>query len=507
MDPTRPALTPEEEEADRALREARTRFVAGFPSRFLAMRTLLDGAAADSSATLDQLRNAAHKLAGLSGILGFPTVSKYASALERALDEPSYDPTTAGAVLNDLANGFTRDLSTAAPSWAQQAAPAAQSAQILLVEDDEEQRQIAAAGLRAAGYRVATAASGQEALDIARLEVPDLILLDVDLPGLDGMAVCRQIKLDKRLSRVPVVFCTARAGLIDRMAGLTLGADDYVTKPYAPGELLIRIKRLVARPVPATAPAASAEIDGLLSYDRFVIVAHELLAHEPASLLLVRTAAADLAGLAARCAAELRRRDVLAQLSDTHLVMLTPGLSMATARATLQAIVDRPPRFAAVALGAADPAPADGARQLDAMLERADLALAADRVARSGSLPGTAPVLLAEDDPDVLHIVDARLRAAGYRTVLALDGQQALDAVERESPAVLVLDLMMPKVTGFDVLRRLRERTGPRPKTIVVSARGRDEDVVRAFDLGADDYLTKPFNPDELLARVARLTR
>ena len=186
--------------------------------------------------------------------------------------------------------------------------------------------------------------------------------------------------------------------------------------------------------------------------------------------------------------------------------MLAPELSPAAARAAVYAILECAPKFEDVAIGVAESS-ADGAGALDAMLAQADLALAADRVARSGSQPGRTTVLLAEDDPDVLQIIDARLRAAGYRTVLTLDGQQTLDALDRENPAVVLLDLMMPKLTGFDVLMRLRERPGPRPRTIVVSARGRDDDVARAFELGADDYVTKPFNPEELMARIARLTR
>jgi two-component system, OmpR family, alkaline phosphatase synthesis response regulator PhoP len=78
--------------------------------------------------------------------------------------------------------------------------------------------------------------------------------------------------------------------------------------------------------------------------------------------------------------------------------------------------------------------------------------------------------------------------------------------VKTVRPAVLVLDLMMPKLTGFDVLARLREMA-VRPRVIVLSARGREEDVMRAFDLGADDYMAKPFSPQELLARITRLLR
>lgn len=202
---------------------------------------------------------------------------------------------------------------------------------------------------------------------------------------------------------------------------------------------------------------------------------------------------------------ELRRRDVLGQLSDGNLVLLAPGLSAATARNTVRGVLDAlTPKIPAASLGVAE-SPAPGS-PVEVLLAEADLSLAADRVARSGH-DGKTTVLLAEDDPDVQLILDTRMRAAGFRTVLAFDGQQTLDALEKDSPAIVVLDLMMPNLTGFDVLMKLRERGPRRPRTIVLSARGRDEDVTRAFELGADDYVTKPFNPDELMARIARLIR
>jgi DNA-binding response OmpR family regulator len=505
MDHAHPS-TPEDEEADQALRDARTRFVAGFTQRLSALGILLDSIERGSDAAVVPLRESAHKLAGLGGVLGFPTVSDQAALLEQATLQLELDPAAVRAAITRMGAGFAHDLAGRAPSWAIDAGRAAQSARILLVEDDQEQRRVAAAGLRAAGYKVVTAESGPEAVQTARLDRPDLILLDVDLPGLDGMAVCRQIKLEPALASVPVMFCTARTGLMDRMAGLTLGADDYIAKPYAPAELLIRIKRLISRTVPDAATPAPAT--GLLPYDLFAKAARAALARGPAALVLARVAAPHFEALTARCNDDLRRRDILGRVNDTHLVLLAPDLSPAAARANMQALIDRAPAIEGAAVGVADGAiVAEGTDALDAMLAHADLALAAERVARSGSQPGQLTVLLAEDDPDVLHIIDARLRAAGYRTVLALDGQQTVDALAREHPAIVLLDLMMPKLTGFDVLMRLRERPGPRPRTIVVSARGRDEDVTRAFELGADDYVTKPFNPEELMARIARLVR
>ena len=115
-------------------------------------------------------------------------------------------------------------------------------------------------------------------------------------------------------------------------------------------------------------------------------------------------------------------------------------------------------------------------------------------------------VVVADDDPVTLKLVESQLEAAGFRPVVAVNGQAALRAVMSEKPDVLILDLSMPGLDGFDVLERLNMLSSfPRPKVLVVSA-GRDaEDVKRALTLGADDYLAKPFKPEVLLARVARL--
>ena len=121
--------------------------------------------------------------------------------------------------------------------------------------------------------------------------------------------------------------------------------------------------------------------------------------------------------------------------------------------------------------------------------------------------PDTAPktVVVADDDPVTLRLVESQLDAAGFRPVVAVNGQAALRAVMAEKPGVLILDLAMPGLDGFDVLERLNMLSSfPRPKVLVVSE-GRDaEDVKRGLTLGADDYLAKPFRPEELLARVSR---
>jgi two-component system response regulator MtrA len=120
-------------------------------------------------------------------------------------------------------------------------------ARILLVEDDASIREVTAIGLRAAGFEVSTAADGAEGLDRWRRERPDLVLLDVMLPRLDGLEVLRAIRHE---SSAPDVMLTARADTIDVVVGLESGADDYVRKPFELPELVARVRAALRRRVP-----------------------------------------------------------------------------------------------------------------------------------------------------------------------------------------------------------------------------------------------------------------
>jgi DNA-binding response OmpR family regulator len=114
-------------------------------------------------------------------------------------------------------------------------------------------------------------------------------------------------------------------------------------------------------------------------------------------------------------------------------------------------------------------------------------------------------VVAADDDPQLLRLVTRNLQLEGYDVIAVSDGQQALTQIEQQVPNLVLLDVMMPKMDGFTVCHRVREfSTVP---IIIVTARGQDQDKVRGLDLGADDYLTKPFSVDELLARVRAVLR
>ena len=115
----------------------------------------------------------------------------------------------------------------------------------------------------------------------------------------------------------------------------------------------------------------------------------------------------------------------------------------------------------------------------------------------------TPTILIADDEPDVRDLVAYRLSRSGYELLEARDGEEALRLALERLPDLAVLDVMMPKLDGYELTGRLRAAEATRTMPIIMlTARAQEADITRAFEVGADDYLRKPFNPDELVARV-----
>ncbi len=118
---------------------------------------------------------------------------------------------------------------------------------VLIVDDEQDVRDLLAYHLQKAGFKTLQAADGAAALQKARDAHPSLILLDLMLPEVEGTEACKQIKADPKTARIPVIMLTARAEEVDRVVGLELGADDYVTKPFSPREVVLRVKSILRR--------------------------------------------------------------------------------------------------------------------------------------------------------------------------------------------------------------------------------------------------------------------
>ncbi|OIO33845.1 MAG: DNA-binding response regulator [Candidatus Omnitrophica bacterium CG1_02_40_15] len=118
---------------------------------------------------------------------------------------------------------------------------------ILIIEDEKDIVKMLDYNLKKEGFKALSANNGEDGLDIARKENPDLILLDLMLPEMDGLEVCKAVKNDTKTAHIPIIILTAKAQEADKIVGLELGADDYMTKPFSPRELIARIKAVLRR--------------------------------------------------------------------------------------------------------------------------------------------------------------------------------------------------------------------------------------------------------------------
>ncbi len=192
---------------------------------------------------------------------------------------------------------------------------------VLLVEDDSVIREATAEGLRRDGFRVVCAATGTAGLEAFRREEPDVALLDVMLPGLDGVSLCREIRAT---SQIPVVFLSARTDTVDVVLGLEAGADDYVTKPFEPPILAARLRAALRRTRPGPPSPADGAVEQLgdIDLDRaghVVRRAGEVLALTPTEYRLL-VELADNAGIALHRATLLERVWGYGWTGDTRLV-------------------------------------------------------------------------------------------------------------------------------------------------------------------------------------------
>jgi len=163
------------------------------------------------------------------------------------------------------------------------------SSRVLIVEDEPDIRELVVHHLKREGYQVSVAASGEEALRQVQASPPDLVLLDLMMPAMNGLEVCRRLRQDPVTASLPIVMLTAKGDEVDRVLGLELGADDYVVKPFSPKELLARVRAVLRRSLPA--PGASPTTLGALTIDpgtHTVLVGDEVLALTPKEFDLLR---------------------------------------------------------------------------------------------------------------------------------------------------------------------------------------------------------------------------
>ena len=290
-------------------------------------------------------------------------------------------------------------------------------AKILLVEDNELNRDMLNRRLQRRGYEVVLAVDGAEAVLMATSARPDLILMDMSLPVMDGWEATRTIKADKNTSAIPVIALTAHAMVGDRERALASGCDDYDTKPVEIRHLLHKIETLLASHSPANTSAKTEVSKAQIEQP----IIPEVLHQQTLSAIKKATSPIQIKQLQQGASAELL----------------------------------------------------------------------------------TGKLLVVDDNEENRDMLSRRLERKGYSVIVADSGEAALEIVQQDNINLVLLDVMMPGISGFETLKRIRQTHSPsRLPVVMVTARNREDDTVQAFALGANDYITKPIDFAIAIARI-----
>lgn len=210
---------------------------------------------------------------------------------------------------------------------------------ILVVDDEQDLVKLIRYHLEKDGYKVITAYNGDDALFLTRKERPELIILDLMLPGIDGLEVCRKLKADQELAHPAIIMLTAKGEEADITKGLKLGADDYMTKPFSPKELVARVQAVLRRTQGVSTTKDSIEIDGLLTIDLYK---HEVTIQDKA-IPLTLTEFRLLHQLASRPGRVFTRDQLLDAISgpETFVIDRTIDVHIASLRKKLKTFANR----------------------------------------------------------------------------------------------------------------------------------------------------------------------
>jgi two-component system cell cycle response regulator len=270
---------------------------------------------------------------------------------------------------------------------------------VLIVDDEPLNIKLLEAKLAEDHYEILRAQNGTEALDIIYKEFPDLILLDIMMPGIDGYEVTKKIKRDPQTSYIPVILVTALDGIEDKLKGLEVGADEFLNKPVNTAELKTRVKSLL----------------------RLKVFQEQLTAR-----------------------------------TQSDKIFISPVVQSDTGK-------------------------------------------------KSEDLP---LILLVEDNEKDIKLFQTYLSEEPYRIKIARDGEEAIEFAQQENIDLILLDILLPTIDGYEVFGRLKEIEHNKNTQIVIITGLKDlESKLRGIELGTDDYLVKPVNREELKVRINALLK
>jgi len=360
---------------------------------------------------------------------------------------------------------------------------------VLVIDDDPMVQHLLRGHLEAERFRMVSASDGVEGLTLAREVRPTVIILDLHLPRLDGWSVLAELKSDEALAQIPVIMMSVEE---QRARGFSFGACEYLVKPVEPDRLVSVVRR-------ALVPSAG----------DVLVVDDDQHTREMVSRVLRR---AGYTTVEARDGEEalLRARvltpglvilDLIMPGVDGFEVLRTlrhEGMQMPVVVLTGKALVNDEERMLREGLARVVQ---KGGTALDNIVREAKVLLMAKRVVETGRQPR---VLYVEDSPQNRDIV-RRYLANDYEVIEAEDGEQGVERAIRDVPDLVLMDLSLPRLDGWEATRRIKANPSVKHIPVVaLTAHASREDQARAMDAGCIDYITKPIEREVLIASIRR---
>ena len=360
---------------------------------------------------------------------------------------------------------------------------------VLIIDDDPMVQHLVRGQLEAEQFRVVSASDGVEGLTLAREVRPTVIILDIHLPRLDGWTVLAELKSDPVLSQIPVIMMSVEE---QRARGFSFGACEYLVKPVEPDRLVSVVRRAI---LPEAGDVLIVDDD---AQTREVV--SRTLRHAGYSTVEARDGEEAL--LRARVLAPgLMILDLLMPGVDGFEVLRTirsEGLRMPVVVLTSKKLVPDEERTLRDGLARIVH---KGGSALDHVVREAKQLLVARRVVERGRLPR---ILYVEDSPQNRDIV-RRYLASDYEVIEAEDGEHGIERAVRDSPDLILMDLSLPRLDGWEATRRIKANPAVKHiPVIALTAHAVREDQTRATEAGCVDYITKPLERDLLLGAIKK---
>ena len=488
------------------------------------LEAAVEGLAADTSVGVS-LRRIARSLQSAALSVGATEIAAGAGAIQKASDTQ-----LARSVRYFLER--IEEIRSAAP---------VDEVHILIVEDNKTVAAATQAYLEGSGRTIHLAPSAWDAETILAETDIDVVVLDLILPDRDGRDLLVHMREHARTATMPVVVLSAKGGSVARAECLAVGADDFLEKPAEPKAL----RKAVARLLRHSKERHDTARDGLTGLHNRVGISEEFESRKAAAAasgtsLAVAVITVDTLNevtqalgrdaadrfLLEVCSAvhgTLDGEDALGRWERAELVAILPGKSADEAKDVLESTMRHLSESEAledVRSVGIDVAFSGGVALADANQDLRDSISVAERLAyntmswdEGSELSADDPlelplrrILLVEDDRVTATLIRHRLIRDGHEVVDFLDGHDAFEWASEEEFDLAILDVKVPGMDGFELLERLRkiERLADVP-IVMLTGMGSESDVIRGLELGADDYVLKPFSPSELLARVRRL--